>query len=70
MTLGTVVPHDTHTCISNITVRNINFNYPFKAIYLKTNPGDEGDGLISNVLYENIKIHEPIWWAIYIGPQQ
>ena len=48
--------------------RNIDFDYPFKAIYIKTNPGEEGAGEISNILYENITIKRPIWWAIYIGP--
>lgn len=43
--------------------------YPFKAIYIKTNPG-EGTGEIKNILYENITIDTPIWWGIYIGPQQ
>lgn len=43
---------------------------PFKGIYLKTNPGENGYGIIDNILYENITMHEPIWWAIYLGPQQ
>jgi len=40
-----------------------------KAIYVKTNPGN-GTGEIKDILYENIKIHFPVWWNIYIGPQQ
>ena len=40
-----------------------------KAIYIKTNPGT-GTGEITDILYENIKIHNPIWYGIYIGPQQ
>ena len=43
---------------------------PLKGIYIKPNPGDKGDGLISRITYENIVINKPIWWAIYIGPQQ
>lgn len=43
--------------------------YPIKAIYVKTNPGDKGNGVIANILYENINISYPIWWGIYIGPQ-
>jgi hypothetical protein len=27
-------------------------------------------GMVSDVTYENIEIHDPIWWPIYIGPQQ
>jgi len=52
-----------------MTFRNINFKYPLKAIYIKTNPGT-GTGEIRNVLYENITMDTPIWWGIYIGPQQ
>ena len=40
-----------------------------KAIYVKTNPG-QGTGEIKDISYENIKIHFPVWWNIYIGPQQ
>ena len=40
-----------------------------KAIYVKTNPGDEGTGEITDILYENINIYNPIWYGIYIGPQ-
>ena len=43
---------------------------PFKGIYIKTNPGTNGYGIIDNILYENITMHQPIWWAIYLGPQQ
>ena len=39
-----------------------------KAIYVKTNPGT-GTGEIRDVLYQNISIHNPIWFGIYIGPQ-
>ena len=69
MTIGSVPPAESHACIRNVTFRNIEFEKPFKAIYVKTNPG-KGSGEINNILYENIKIHEPIWWTIYIGPQQ
>ena len=31
-------------------------------------PGSGGE--ITNILYENMEIHYPIWWSIYIGPQQ
>lgn len=73
MAIGTVAPHPQHNCINGVTYRNIEFHYPFKAIYVKTNPanpknGDNQSGEIANILYENIKIHYPIWWGIYIGP--
>jgi hypothetical protein len=69
MTIGSVPPRNTHACVRRVTFRNINFEYPLKAIYVKTNPGT-GSGEIRDILYEDIKIHFPVWWNIYIGPQQ
>ena len=54
----------------NVTFRNIELTHPIKAIYVKTNPGEVGSGIIENVLYENITYHNALWWGIYIGPQQ
>jgi len=45
-------------------------DYPIKGIYIKPNPGTHGDGIIENILYENIVMNTPIWWGIWIGPQQ
>ena len=70
MTIGSVPPHKDHHCVRRVTFRDINFEYPMKAIYVKTNPGDVGTGQITDILYERIKIHFPVWWNIYIGPQQ
>ena len=67
MTIGSVPPNANHACIKDVIFRNIEFEAPFKAIYVKTNPG-HGSGEITNILYENIKIRMPIWWTIYIGP--
>ena len=67
MTIGSVPPNDNYACIRDVVFRNINFDMPIKAIYVKTNPG-HGYGEISNILYENIYISFPLWWAIYIGP--
>ena len=39
MTIGSVPPRDTHACVRRVTFRNIDFEYPLKAIYVKTNPG-------------------------------
>ena len=61
MSIGSVPPSLAHNCVNNITFRNIDFNYPLKAIYVKTNPGEEGTGMISNIHYENIKIHSSVW---------
>jgi polygalacturonase len=46
MSMGSMHPAITHSCIKDITVRNINYQNPFKAIYIKTNTGKGGDGLI------------------------
>lgn len=70
MTIGTVPPHTSHNCVRNVTFRNITFKEPFKAVYVKTNPGTNGDGLIENILYDGLTVERPLWWGIYIGPQQ
>ena len=67
MTIGSVPPNDKHACVKDVIFRNIEFEMPFKAIYVKSNPG-HGSGEITNILYENIKMRDPLWWAIYIGP--
>lgn len=41
---------------------------PLKGIYIKPNPGDDGDGLITRITYENITMNKPVLWSIYIGP--
>eukprot|EP00743_Colponemidia_sp_Colp-15_P004929 GILK01005312.1.p1 GENE.GILK01005312.1~~GILK01005312.1.p1 ORF type:complete len:471 (-),score=64.30 GILK01005312.1:166-1473(-) len=69
MAIGTVPPRTFHTCIKNVIFRNVYFKDPFKAIYIKTNPGT-GSGEIRNITYENIIADRPIWFPIYIGPQQ
>jgi len=70
MTLGSVPPTVGVNCIRNITFRNVRMVRPFKGIYVKTNPGDQGSGIVENVIYKNFTMDRPIWWAIYIGPQQ
>jgi polygalacturonase len=70
MAVGSMHPKDTHACIRRIQFKHINFEYPMKAIYVKTNPGNSGTGEIRDILYEDIKIRNPLYWNIYIGPQQ
>jgi len=62
--------------VRNVTFDNHRFYHPFKAIYVKSDPAyvsgytkDYPGGEITNIVYKNIEIHRPIWWAIYIGPQ-
>lgn len=76
MTIGTVKADDEYNCIKNVTFSNHTFYHPLKAVYVKTNPGTTNSslpgsgGIISDITYENLEIHHPLWWSIYIGPQQ
>lgn len=69
MTIGSVPPSDDHACVRRVHFHDIKFEYPLKAVYVKTNPGS-GTGQITDIIYERLKIHFPVWWNIYIGPQQ
>jgi len=68
-TIGSVPPSPQHACVRRVSFKNLQFNYPVKAIYVKSNPG-VGTGEIRDIWYENIKMHFPLWYGIYIGPQQ
>lgn len=76
MTIGSVIPNDYYACIRNVTFRNHTFHHPFKAIYVKWNPAKNDTvapgsmGLISDITYEDIVVHRPLWWSIYISTQQ
>jgi len=37
---------------------------------VKPNPGTEGTGEISDILYEDITIDGTLWWSVWIGTQQ
>lgn len=68
--IGSVSPNVGHHCVRRVHFKDVDFSFPMKAIYVKTNPGYDGTGEIKDITYENIKIHNPIWFAVYIGPQQ
>ena len=74
MSIGSVSPSDSYSCVRNVHFSNITFHHPYKSIYIKTNPGTTtsmlpgSGGEITNITYTNITIHNPIWWNIYIGP--
>ena len=61
MSIGSVPPNTHHNCVNNVTFSNVMFDTPFKAIYIKTNPGDEGTGSISNIHYKDMVIKNPVW---------
>jgi hypothetical protein len=70
MTIGSVPPHLLTNCVKGILFQNITFNHPIKAVYVKTNPGDKGDGIISDIVYDTLTGDLPLWYPIWIGPQQ
>jgi len=70
MSIGSVPPSEGGHCIRNITFKNVVMKRPLKGIYVKTNPGDTGYGNVSDIYYKNFTMDRPVWWAIYIGPQQ
>ena len=70
MTIGSVSPNVRHNCVRNITFENVHFDSPLKGIYIKTDPGDSGDGEIDNITYRNISMSSALWYPIWIGPQQ
>lgn len=47
MTVGAVPPRAEGNCVRNVTFRNVEFFRPFKAIYIKTNPGENPQHLLS-----------------------
>lgn len=70
LTIGSVPPNDNVNCVRNVMFRDTYMYRPLKALYIKSNPGDEGTGIIENIVYENIQIFQALWWTIYVGPQQ
>lgn len=70
MSIGSVPPNSNINCIRDVWFRNVEFTNPIKAIYIKTNSGKDGFGIIDNINYQNMTIRSPILWPVYIGPQQ
>ena len=74
LSVGSVHADNFTNCVRNVTFKDSKLYNPFKGIYIKTNSNDtyivpSGGGVISDITYENIEIHNPKWWGIYIGPQ-
>ena len=78
LSIGSVPPDPLHSCVRRVTFEDSHFQFPLKAIYIKTNPCDRSltpeecaltTGEIRDILYERISAVMPIWWGIYIGPQ-
>ena len=73
LTIGSIGPSEQHTCVNNITFRDAYMYNTFKGIYMKSRPGSGSNtetASISNILYENITIHNATQWSFWLGPQQ
>lgn len=70
MSIGSIGPGTTNPCIRNVTFENIDFDAPLKGVYIKTNPGDQGQGSVSDITYRNLTMRGALWYPIWIGPQQ
>eukprot|EP01083_Nonionella_stella_P259044 884790_1 len=73
LSIGSVGPNENHPCVDNVKFSNVKMPGTGKGIYIKSNKSDcKGNvsSKISNILYENVHIKQPIWWPIWIGPQQ
>ena len=70
MTIGSVPPNKNVNCVRNITFENITFEHPIKTVYIKSNPGDSGSGTIDSITYRHIHANWPLWYPLWIGPQQ
>lgn len=70
LSIGSVPPNNNPACVKNVTFRDTSLMDPLKGIYIKSNPGNSGTGLIQDILYENIFMQRALWWPLWIGPQQ
>ena len=73
MSIGEIRPSTSRSCIEDVVFRNIQFTEPFKAVYVKADTGSSnkvGSASVRNITWENLKISEPLWYAVYVGPQQ
>lgn len=70
--IGSVPPTVNRKCVDAITMRNISMPGTGKGIYIKSNGNDciGKTSQLTNLRYENIHIDKPVWYAIWIGPQQ
>lgn len=70
LTIGSVPPNEHVNCVRDVVFRDSVMYRPLKALYIKSNPGTSGTGIVENILFENIQIKQALWWTIYVGPQQ
>ena len=70
LAIGSVPPNEAVNCVRNVTFANSRLIRPLKALYLKSNPGISGTGIIEDITYTDITIQAALWWTIWMGPQQ
>lgn len=72
VSMGSVPPDSGGDCIDDVVAARLTFDTPLKAMYVKPNPakGAGNYGAITNVLYEDVRVADALWWAIWVGPQQ
>lgn len=64
--LGLTIGSIGGSTVRNITFKDIVMPDTYKGIYMKF----RGDGLVEDVLYQNITIVRPEQWGVWIGPAQ
>lgn len=67
LAIGSVPPNDNINCVRGVVFRNITMYRPLKALYIKSNPGTSGSGIIEDILYQDIFIEQALWWTLWIG---
>ena len=70
LSIGSVPPADGHNCVNGVVFDSVIMTNAIKAMYVKTNPGTDGTGEITNVTYSNIQVKNAFWYPIWVGPQQ
>lgn len=73
VSMGSVTPEPTGSCISNVTAMGLVFESPLKAMYIKPNPPSTAPGAhgqITGIHYRNVVVKDALWWAVYVGTQQ
>jgi hypothetical protein len=72
ISMGSVPPDGGGNSIDGVLARRAVFYSPLKAFYIKPNPAKPyaATGAINNITYENMTVFDPLWWTVWIGPQQ
>jgi hypothetical protein len=72
VSMGSVPPDVGGNCIDDVLAERLSFDTPLKALYVKPNPAKGGGafGSITNVVYQDVTIHNTLWWPIWVGTQQ